>query len=207
MLTQCLQCKKTYSAEIKVLCYSRQEKLCPHCEEMLGKLKHLGSDFVVINKQNVYRKPGLLPWRLGVIFCFSLLLVQIYIFEKDRLSQKTSSRLWLTKICHRLNCHLPIYKNRDDFELMYGNFQKTSDEHYIFQAVISNQGKFKQRYPNIKLNLLSFSGKSFASRVFIPENYSTLKQKEFIAPSKTVEISMKISVPTQKVGGYTFELI
>ena len=207
MLTQCLQCKKTYSTEINILCYSHQERLCPHCEEMLGKLKHLGSDFVVLKKHNTYRKSGLLRWRLGVIFCLFLLLTQVYIFEKDRLSQKPSSRLWLTKICNRLNCHLPIYKNRDDFEVMYGNFQKTSDQNYIFQAVMSNQGKFKQRYPNIKLNLLSFSGESFASRVFIPTNYLTSIKKEFIAPSKTVEISMKIAVPTQKVGGYTFELI
>jgi len=207
MLTQCLQCKKTYSTAIKILCYSHQKRLCPHCEEMLGKLKHLGSDFVVLNKQNTYQKSGLLRWRLGVLFCFSLLLAQIYIFEKDRLSQNPSSRLWLTKICHRLNCHLPIYKNRDDFEVMYGNFQQTSDQYYIFQAVISNQGKFKQRYPNIKLNLHSFSGESFASRIFIPANYSTSISTEFIAPSKTVEISMKIAVPKQKVGGYTFELI
>ena len=207
MLTQCLQCKKTYSTEIKILCYSHQERLCPHCEEMLGKLKHFGRDFIVLNKQNTYRKSSLLRWRLGVVFFFSLFLAQIYIFEKDRLSQNPSNRLWLTKICQRLNCHLPIYKNRDDFEVMYGNFQQTNNQYYIFQAVISNQGKFKQRYPNIKLNLHSFSGESFASRIFIPENYSTSIQKEFINPSKTVEISMKIIVPKQKVGGYTFELI
>jgi hypothetical protein len=207
MLTQCLQCKKTYSTAIKILCYSPQERLCPHCEEMLGKLKHLGRDFVVLNKQNTYRKPGLLRWKLGVIFCFSLLLVQIYIFEKERFSQNPSSRLWLEKICYRLNCYLPLYKNRDDFEVMYGNFQKMNDQYYIFQAVISNQGKFKQRFPKIKLNLHSFSGERFAYRIFIPENYSTSIQKELINPSKTVEISMKIAVPKQKVGGYTFELI
>lgn len=207
MLTQCQQCKKTYSTAIKILCYSHQERLCPHCEEMLGKLKHLGRDFVVLNKQNTYRKSGLLRWRLGVVLCFPLLLAQIYIFEKDRLSQKPSSRLWLEKICRHLNCHLPIYKNHDDFEVMYGNFQPTNDQYYLFQAVISNQGKFKQRYPKIKLNLHSFSGESFASRIFIPENYSTSIQKEFINPSKTVEISMKIAIPKQKLGGYTFELI
>lgn len=113
----------------------------------------------------------------------------------------------MQQICLSLDCQLPVYKNLDDFEVMYGAFELTEDQHYVFQAVISNQGKFAQHYPNIKLNLLTFSGENFAQRIFTPKEYLKTPQKKPIAASKTIEISMKIAAPKQKIGGYTFELI
>ncbi len=208
MLTQCQQCKKTYSTEIRVLCYSNQQRLCPHCEEMLGKLKHLGKNFIASNKQQSYRKPRKLRWQLGVIFCLSLLLIQVYFFEKDQLSQNANTRVWLQKICLSLNCHLDDYKNTDDFEIMYHDFKDTGKQYYLFQVVFSNQGQFNQNYPDIKLNLLSFKDEIFAQRTFsVIEYLETERRNKLITPSKTVEISFKIAMPKQKVGGYTFELI
>lgn len=207
MLAQCQQCKKTYSTAIKALCQDNREYLCPYCKDMLGKLKHLGHDFMVLNPAKSYQKFSIWGWRLAIIFCSSLLLIQVYFFEHTRLAQKPTTRLWLQKICQHWNCPLPTYKNRDDFAVMYGNFQQIKNQHYIFQAVISNQGKFEQHYPHIKLNLLSFSGESFAQRIFTPTDYLVDVQTKLIAPSKTVEISMKIAIPEQKVEGYIFELI
>ncbi|MDQ7090032.1 MAG: DUF3426 domain-containing protein [Methylococcales bacterium] len=208
MLTQCQQCKKTYSTEIKILCYSNQKHLCPHCEEMLGKLKHLGKNFVLLSDSKPsFRQSSTLGWRLGVIFCLCLLVGQLYFFEQQRILQHPYTRVWLEKFCKALTCELPSYKNSDDFEVMYHDLQQTQ-HHYIFQAVFSNQGQFKQHYPPIKLTLLSFSDDIFAQRLFKSADYlENSEKKSWVLPSQTVEISLKIVIPKQKVGGYRFELI
>ncbi|MCK5926461.1 MAG: DUF3426 domain-containing protein, partial [Methylococcales bacterium] len=129
------------------------------------------------------------------------------IFEKDTIIQNSQVRIWLEKICGSLKCELPTYKNNNDFEVMFGNFQQTKHQYYVFQAVVSNQGLFEQHYPHIKLNLLTISGKNFAQRVFTPKEYMGAGYNKLIAPSKTIEVSMKIAKPEQTVGGYSFELI
>lgn len=207
MLTQCQQCKKTYSTSVEDLCLTDKELLCPNCEEMLGRLRRLGNDFIVLGEHKRKGRSSVLLWSMGAIACLLLLSAQIYFFEKDRLSQNPKARPFLQNVCQRLNCTLPEYRKLDDFEVMYGAFKLTEDHHYEFQAVISNQAKFRQRYPDIQLNLLSFSGENFARRVFVPKEYLGGNAEEFIEAGKTVEISMKIAAPAQKVGGYTFELI
>ncbi|MCK5871225.1 MAG: DUF3426 domain-containing protein [Methylococcales bacterium] len=208
MLTHCQHCKKTYSTDVEILCHPHRDRLCSHCEEMLGKLKRLGDDFLVLGQpRKVYQQERFWSWKLGVWLCSIALATQIYMFEKDRIIQNSQVRIWLEKICDSLTCQLPIYKNSDDFEVMFGNFQQTQHQYYIFQAVISNQGLFEQQYPHIKLNLLTLSGKSFAQRVFSPQEYMGKNPHKLIASSKTIEVSMKIAKPEQVVGGYTFELI
>lgn len=207
MLTQCQQCKKTYSATVNELCLTNKEPLCPNCDEMLGRLRRLGNDFIILGEKKYRHRSKFLFWSLGIVACLLLLLAQIYFFEKNSLSQNPKTRVWLQKVCQKLDCTLPTYKNLNDFEVMYGAFKLTEDKQYVFQAVISNQAKFKQHYPNIKLNLLSFSGENFAQRIFTPKEYLNIKHEEFIDAAKTIEISMKIAAPKQKVGGYTFELM
>jgi hypothetical protein len=208
MLTQCQHCKKTYSTDVAILCQPHKERFCSHCEEMLGKLKRLGDDFLILGQhKRTLQKESFDAWKLGVWICLAILGVQIYCFEKEHLAQNNTTRVWLQTLCKTLHCTLPTYKNSDDFEVMFGHLEQIKQQHYLFKAVISNQGKFRQQAPNIKLTLLSFSGKSFAQRVFTPKNYQTNRKAAFVAPSKTLEISMKIAKPKQAVGGYSFELI
>ncbi len=208
MLTHCQHCKKTYSTDVEILCHPHRDRLCSHCGEMLGKLKRLGDDFLVLGgHKKVYEQERFWSWKLGVWICSIVLAAQIYIFEKDNIIHNAKARIWLEKICDSLKCQLPTYKNGDDFEVMFGNLQQTKHQYYTFQAVISNQGLFEQPHPTIKLNLLTLSGKSFAQRVFTPQEYMNTTINKLIAPSKTIEISMKIAKPEQTVGGYSFELI
>ncbi|NOQ36543.1 MAG: DUF3426 domain-containing protein [Methylococcaceae bacterium] len=206
MLTQCEQCKKTYSISVDALSQKRSELLCPHCEEMLGRLKRFGNDFLEIGGKKK-RHPKFILWGIGAVLCLFLLAGQIYFFEKDNLSQNPKARGWLQKICLSLSCELPAYRNLNDFEVMYGEFQLSPENYYIFKAVISNQAKFAQHYPHIQLNLSTFSGENFAQRVFTPKDYLNSEANKLIPASKAIEISLKIAVPKQKVGGYTFELI
>jgi hypothetical protein len=174
---------------------------------MLGKLKPLGQNFMEMGDPKPHQPISIWGWRLAVVLCVLLLMGQVYFFEKDQFIQQPSTRLWLQKICQSFNCQLPIYKNRRDLAVIYAHFQAIANQHYIFQAVISNQGLFKQHYPNLKLTLLSFSGEPFAQRIFTPANYLVTDHPPLMLPLKTVEISMEIAMPNQKVGGYTVKLI
>jgi hypothetical protein len=137
-------------------------------------------------------------------------LAQLYLIEGERLSQNPEQRVWLEKVCQSLplslSCHLPVYKNLDEFEILHGDFQ-LKDNHYEFQTVLSNQAEFQQQYPRIKLKLLDFNGQAFAERVFYPHEYLSSNPTSLMPASETIEVNLEIALPAQKVGGYTFELI
>ena len=200
MLTQCSHCKKTYNISIEELRTSSVLLCCPHCEEMLGRL-HIFHLDVEENTQ-----PHSSLWSAGFLAGMLLFLTQVYWVERDKLSQNSEQRVWLEKTCQYLPCNLPVYKNLDEFEIMHGDFQLV-DNHYVFQTVLSNQADFGQHYPRIKLKLMDFSGYTFAERVFSPREYLGAEPAQLMPASETIEVSLNIVLPAQKVGGYTFELI
>lgn len=203
MLTQCSQCKKTYNISVEELRTHSVMLFCPHCEEMLGRLRLFTTDFFSSEKRD---HSYYLLWSLGLLACLLLFLAQVYLIERDKLSQDPEQRVWLEKVCQSLPCKLPVYKNLDEFEILHGNFQQV-DNHYLFQTVLSNQAEFQQHYPRIKLSLLDFSGHTFAERVFYPNEYLNPPPTELMPASETIEVNLNIALPAQKVGGYTFELL
>jgi hypothetical protein len=146
-------------------------------------------------------------WGLGCLAGLILFLAQVYWTQADKLKQNPELRIWLEKICYPPHCQLPLYKNLDDFETLHSEFQLHPNHYYVFQAVISNQAVFSQAYPTIKLNLLDFQGQQFAQRIFYPDDYLPTHSNTEMPAADSIEISMNIAVPTQKVGGYTFELL
>ena len=96
MLTQCQHCKKTYSTDVAILCERHNDRFCSHCEEMLGKLKRLGDDFLVLSQhKKTIQKEQFWTWKLGVWACLAILGVQGYAFEIEHLIHNSSMRPWL----------------------------------------------------------------------------------------------------------------
>jgi hypothetical protein len=172
---------------------------------MLGRLKIFQANFLFRSGENSYSHSQLF-WAAGFLASVLLFLTQLYLVQRDKLSQNPEQRGWLEKICQPLPCHLPAYKNLDEFEIMHGDFRPV-DSHYLFQTVLSNQADFAQQYPRIKLNLLDFNGHIFAERVFEPREYLGSARTELMPASETIEVTLNIAQPSQKVGGYTFDLI
>lgn len=204
MLTQCSHCKKTFNISIEELRTSPTVLCCANCEEMLGKLKLFKTNFFFSGEKN--SSSHFVLWLLGCVACVVLFVAQVYLVERDKLSQNPEQRVWLEKICQSLHCRVPVYKNLDEFEILHGDFQ-LQDNHYLFQTVLSNQADFAQRYPRIKLKLMDFSGHTFAERVFYPREYLGAEPSQLMPASETIEVNLNIALPAQKVGGYTFELI
>ncbi len=195
----CVQCKSDYAVDFES---GGDLHYCPDCVIKRQQLADIPSNFFSQPTAVVSRW-----WTVGFVAAVILLLAQIYWVEREKLAQDPEQREWLEKICRPLPCQLPVYKNLDEIEILHGDFQLNGNTHYVFQAVISNQASFAQTYPRIKLVLLDFTGAVFAERIFYPAEYLNQTSIPLLAAAQTVEVSLNIAIPEQKIGGYTFELI
>ncbi len=215
MITQCPECKKQHSISVAELRSSNTLIDCDQCEQQFDALELLKEPSFANNKQskdllstqtNLTTKYSAI-WTIGFTLCIALMAFQIYFFEAYNLSQNNKLRPWLEKICSHFDCQLPTYKNLDDFSIIHGSFELTTNKtHYVFKTAFVNQSTFKQPHPAIKLTLQNFTGLDFAERVFLPQEYLT-QYLEFVKPDMSVEISMNIAIPSKEIGGYRFELI
>jgi predicted Zn finger-like uncharacterized protein len=154
------------------------------------------------------KKPANINWLVGFIIGFVFLIGQLVYFESGKLSQNTSYRPVLEKLCRWLGCHVADYQNLDEFAVLQGSFKPNADNTITFKAVINNQAAFKQRLPNIKLTLLDYNEQVFAQRIFDPKDHiSGVGTHLAIAPDATVAVSLTIAAPKTPVGGYNFDLI
>ncbi len=145
-------------------------------------------------------------WGNGIVCLFLLLLFQIYYYESYTLSQNKTLRPWLKKMCTAIpSCQFPDYNNLDKFSVLKSSFEPT-DGHYVFKTVFINQSSFSQKRPSIKLTLLDFTGRSFSERIFHPRDYSRMPNT-LLGSYLSDETTLSIATPSNKIGGYRFELI
>ena len=145
-------------------------------------------------------------WGLILVLALIALTGQTLYFEGKAATQNETVRPWLEKICARLNCVLPDYRNLDDFAVIQSALTPTDSRQFIFQAVIHNQALFPQRPPNLRLTFMRLNGEPFAQRIFRPEDYMVSPSFD-VEPDHPVEISLNIAPVETIVGGYTLELI
>lgn len=190
---QCPKCHNLYSITAEELENSSGTLTCKVCATAFDAAIHRN------NKQSKF-------WGSGVACLLLLAIFQIYYFEAYNLSQNTTLRPWLKKICSTTPaCQFPDYKNLDKFSILNGSFEPENN-HYIFKTTFINQSPFAQKRPSIKLTLLDFTGRSFAERIFHPENYSKMPNT-LLEPYLSDETSLSIAAPSNKIGGYRFKLI
>ena len=213
MYTQCTICKQQQYLTAKELSSSQGMIRCSHCSSLFNALEHLTEDA----QANPFATHEILPhshqpvkrssyWGLLTSLCLIILAFQIYYFEGYTLTQNSTVRPWLIKICHSLNCQLPAYKNRNEITILHGSFQTIDKQHSIFKATFINQALFEQKLPAIKLTLQGFTGVDFAERIFYPKDYMNT-DSAIMAPDRVFEIALDIATPKDKMGGYYFELI
>jgi hypothetical protein len=114
----------------------------------------------------------------------------------------------LEKLCQWVGCKLAAYENLSELTVMKSSFAPQSDQTIVFKTVINNQAVFKQRLPNIQLNLLGYNEELIAQRVFSPKDYLPHSSTRLtLIPDETVEAKLVIALPETPVGGYNFNLV
>lgn len=215
MYTQCSVCKQQYTVSTEELRTSRGMLKCKKCSANFDALEFI-SDKPLKKSEQVHSQELFPPqpkknkirqalWFFGLFVGILVFFAQIYYFESHTLSQNQTLRPWLLKLCQSVNCQLPEYKNTEEISILLGSLEAIDDHFYEFKVVISNQARFNQRYPNIKLTLINFTGEPIAERIFSAHNYHP--KSPLLAVDETVEISLSIAAPHPKIGGYTFELL
>lgn len=147
-------------------------------------------------------------WSIGVAAAALMLIGQALYFEAPKLSQSPLYRPLMEKFCQWSGIALADYENLSDLIVMTSSFIQQPDNSVVFKTVINNQAPFRQRIPNIQLNLLNYNEQLIAQRVFNPLEYLTRTSSRLtLLPDETVEATLVIAAPTMPVGGYNFNLV
>ena len=213
LYTQCTICKQQQHVTATKLRSSLGMITCNQCSSLFNALEHLTNE----EQPNLFETNEILfpakltakhyaHWGLWTGLFIIVFGLQVYFFEGYQLTQNSTVRPWLSKICYTLNCQLPVYKNRSEITILHGSFQTINKQRSIFKTAFVNQAMFEQNLPAIKLTLQSFTGVDFAERTFYPKDYmNTYSDK--MAPDRVIEIALDLATPTDKMGGYHFKLI
>jgi predicted Zn finger-like uncharacterized protein len=148
-------------------------------------------------------------WGLGVFGLTTLLIVQLIVFEGDRMVQSARMRPWLDMVCKTVDCQLPPYKDLRRIQIFDRALRpdSTRDDALEFQLVFANQSDLPQMLPNLKLVLTELNGTPVAERIFAPAEYLPEGETVSLMPvGKPFEIRLLLSKPSRDVGGFTFEL-
>jgi hypothetical protein len=186
---------------------------CNSCSSLFNALEHLSENPTKKpSKQSKSLPPANITrqrnvnWNIAIGFSLILFMLQVYFFEGYHLTQNNTLRPWLVKVCNITNCALPLYKNLNELTISQGSFQTINKSQSIFKAAFSNDSRFEQRYPSIKLTLQNFTGDDFAQSIFLPADY--IFEKPYImSPGAWSQITLVIATPSTKIGGYRFEFI
>jgi Protein of unknown function (DUF3426) len=147
-------------------------------------------------------------WPIGAMVSLLLLLGQAAYFELPKASQHTTYRPFLEDLCARVGCRLVDYKNLNEITVLKSSFVPQSNQTIVFTAIINNQAAFKQRMPNIQLNLMGYNDELIAQRIFYPTDYMPHSPARLpLTPDETVEAMLTIKAPKTPVGGYNFNLV
>jgi predicted Zn finger-like uncharacterized protein len=145
----------------------------------------------------------------GIMLMIVLLIVQISLFEGERLVQHPELRPWFEKICGLARCALPSYRDPAAIEVLEQALEPAGPDALEFRIVMINGSRFDQAFPRIQLNLIRFNGEPLAQRVFFPEEYLSgpASRSALMPAGSPLEIRLEIVNPATIVGGYDFKLI
>lgn len=150
-----------------------------------------------------------LAWGSGVVMLVGMLLVQLFVFEGDRLLQNPQLRPFLDLACDTLHCTLPEFRASQDIHIVSRSLRPMADEGngLEFNLVIANQSSLAQAFPRIKLALTDGGGRPVQSRIFTPSDYLPSNDLRVMPVGKPFEIRLVLARPQQDVQGFEFKLL
>ena len=214
MFTQCPHCQQQYPVSAEQLRQQRGLWQCSICTSTFDALELISdssetqlnsdvesSDFL----SNKPKSPQNQLFTIASMGAILILMAQISYFELSRFVQNPKTRAILQSTCQIFNCQLPIYRHLAEIKIAHSHFQAQANQHYHLQFTLMNESAYPQDFPQIKLTLQNFKGKSFASRVFPVNSYLTVQQ--LLKPDDLIAASLTIAQPNQAIGGYRLELL
>ena len=222
LYTLCPECKKEHAITVKQLRINRAIVECKKCSVKFDALEFLNDTPVQRSAKPLFKLPDSalppLPWEKkdqtkpfqrwdGNCYIAGLILVfQLHWFQGDNMVQNTTIRPWLEGVCALMPCSIAPYHNISEFKTSQVILQAGNEQELILHAIFSNEAKFKQVYPDLKLTLLSFNGDVLSQRVFSVDEYLPNRWDKTINVGEQVKVKLIIVQPPETIGGYEIEL-
>ena len=197
----------------------------PDSDALFGGLDLFGDDLndepvaipsKPVRERDIAFKPrydwqGLIKWTLLSAFAAVLLVGQYAWFNFDNLARSPQWRPAYQQACDTLGCKLP---NRSDISKLRGaNLVVRSHPEYsnalIVDAILFNEARYPQPFPDLELRFSALDGKPVASRRFKPQEYlhGDLEGMDSMPTNTPLHVSLEIVDPGDKAVNYNLRLL
>ena len=193
-------------------------------DSLLGGLDLFGDDLYeepvpigkpVRERDNHFRQRrdwgGMLKWTSLSVIALVVLVGQYAFFNFNDLARSPQWRPLYQQACDVLGCHLP---SRSDITQLRGaNLVVRSHPNYanalIVDAILFNEAKYPQPFPELELSFSALNGGPVASRRFTPQEYlqGDLLGMETMPTRTPLHISLEIVDPGDKAVNYNLRLL
>ncbi|MFT6637191.1 zinc-ribbon and DUF3426 domain-containing protein [Alcanivorax sp.] len=154
---------------------------------------------------------GMLKWTSLSVIALVVLVGQYAFFNFNDLARSPQWRPLYQQACDVLGCHLP---SRSDITQLRGaNLVVRSHPNYanalIVDAILFNEAKYPQPFPELELSFSALNGGPVASRRFTPQEYlqGDLLGMETMPTRTPLHISLEIVDPGDKAVNYNLRLL
>lgn len=161
----------------------------------------------IIGLSEAPQKRGTVWWLFGSLVLLFMLGIQFVWIQRDTLAQDTRYRPWYVTLCAYLGCRVPDYRDR----LALGTTSVTVrrhgsvDEALVFDALLRNGARFKQRFPPLDLKFTDTENETVAARRLQPQEYlgGEMAGLKYIPARTEVRISLEVVDPGKNALGYS----
>ncbi|MEE3319671.1 MAG: zinc-ribbon and DUF3426 domain-containing protein [Pseudomonadota bacterium] len=169
-----------------------------------------------VRERDVAFKPrhdwqGLIKWTVLSILAAAFLVGQYAWFNFDHLARTPQWRPAYQQVCGVLGCTLP---SRSDISKLRGaNLVVRSHPEYsnalIVDAILFNEARYPQPFPDLELRFSALDGKAVASRRFMPEEYlrGDLSGLDTMPTNTPLHVSLEIVDPGDSAVNYNLRLL
>lgn len=150
-------------------------------------------------------------WTLLILALLGVLVSQVTYFQLDRLSSIPELRPYYEQGCEVLGCELPplVAIDRIQSQKLVVRTDPQQRGTLVVDAVLVNEARFEQPFPNIGLTFSNLNGDVVAQSLFEPDEYLSGEAQDLsMMPSQTpIRISIHIRDPGRDAVNYNITFI
>jgi len=150
-------------------------------------------------------------WLIALLCLLGSALAQLTWFLHGDVKRYPELRQLLELTCAKTGCQLPPWREPERFVISSRSVKThpQSSSALQIQLVFSNQARFAQPYPQLRLQFYDTNEQLTAQRVFTPAEYlaEPATGLQLLEPSDSVEIDMALLDPGTGVTGFKIEFL
>ena len=137
-----------------------------------------------------------------------LLLLQILLADRARLSMDASWRPLLTTLCGALGCNLPPWREPAAIHLVTRDVRAHPTQPGVLRATatLRNDARWPQAWPRVVLTLSDVDGRSIGMRDFAPDEYlGETPTETTLSSGQSAMIRLDVLEPAANVVAFSFD--